>query len=477
MMQSGFEGESYEICHSSRFGKRYHAEGPVETCDLVIVGAGISGLTAAYKVKNKLDVKLIEKEPRPGGSSKRNQWRGIYYSQGAADTGPTYEIEIEGKSINFLKRLFKELNVRWRKVPAPTFALKHEGQLIVDPLHAGSSQNGLTYDFKRSFEDAEARMERIFKEYGRPVVPLEASENKTMALDKKTLAEMFEGISKPFRTYLETLSSATFGAPASEISALEGVYYLSREMGERYACPGGNACVAERLAKELEGGIELNSTVVSVTQKEGSCFVTYANVDNLVKTVECKAVIWASEKHYAPYTIKDLPEDQENAFRKVRYSSFVVANVLADEPFYNGAFATYFDNAFFADIVVADWVARSDAPDPKSPAVYTLYCPVGGGHRHKVLAEPVDVWRSKIIESLEHHFGHLRNRIVEIRLYRYGHHYVVSYPGFISTDRKIMKRPFGNIFFAKDDTQGIPSLESAVWSGLDAAEKVLRKLE
>ena len=52
----------------------------------------------------------------------------------------------------------------------------------------------------------------------------------------------------------------------------------------------------------------------------------------------------------------------------------------------------------------------------------------------------------------------VNDRITRIRLYRYGHHYVVSYPGFISSDRKVVKRPFGNIFFAKDDTQGIPSL-------------------
>jgi hypothetical protein len=128
-------------------------------------------------------------------------------------------------------------------------------------------------------------------------------------------------------------------------------------------------------------------------------------------------------------------------------------------------------------MVIADWVAKNGKPETDGPAVYTLYCPLGTKLRHKVLAEPADMWRSRITESLEHHFSHSRDRIVEIRLYRYGHHYVVSYPGFISTERKTIKRPFRRIFFAKDDTQGIPSLESAIWSGIDAAEKVLQKLE
>jgi protoporphyrinogen oxidase len=288
---------------------------------------------------------------------------------------------------------------------------------------------------------------------------------------------MFEGISRPFRAYLETFSSATFGAPASEVSALKGFYYLSREMGERYTCPGGNACVAEGLASRVEGRIELNSTVVSVEQKENSCYVTYVTVDGLVRTVECKAVVWASEKHYAPYIIRDLHKDQQDAFKKVRYSSFIVANVLVDKSFYNIAFATYFDNAFFADLVIADWAVKNKSLESNSPAVYTLYCPLGSKERHKVLNEPAETWRRKITESLEHNFGQVRDRIVGIKLYSYGHHYVVSYPGFISTDRIVMKRPFGNVFFAKDDTQGIPSLESAIWSGIDSAEKVLQKLK
>jgi protoporphyrinogen oxidase len=474
---SGFEGENFATCHSVRSGKKYHRQKAVRICDLVIIGAGISGLTAAHKTKSKLDVEVIEKEPRPGGASKRNYWKGVYYSLGAADTGPTYEAEIEGNKTNFLEDLFRELHIQWRKVPDPEFAMKYGKQVIVDPLNSQSEKDEVVNDFKKSFEDAQNRLENIFEEYGRPIIPLEASPNKTMELDKKTLEEIFEGISNPFRNYLQTFSNATFGAQASEISALKGIYYLSRELGIRYACPGGNACVAEKLVQELEHRIYLNSTVVSVEQNAESCFVTYVDDYDVAKTVECKAVIWASEKHYAPYIIKGLPKDQENAFKKVRYSSFIVANILVDKAFYTDAFATYFDDAFFADMVIADWVAKDGKPETNSPAVYTLYCPIGSKQRYKILAEPTSTWKDKIIESLEHHFGKLQDRIVDIQLYRYGHHYVVAYPGFITTERKTMKKPFGNVFFAKDDVQGIPCLESAIWSGADAAQEILQRLE
>ena len=125
MSAGGFEGENYGICHSIRFGRKYPRSSPTESLDVVIVGGGISGLVSAFKLKDKLEVKVIEKEPFPGGSSKRGEWNGIYYSMGAADTGPPYEVEIEGKKVNFLGDLYEELGIHWKRVPGPTFAFKY----------------------------------------------------------------------------------------------------------------------------------------------------------------------------------------------------------------------------------------------------------------------------------------------------------------------------------------------------------------
>jgi L-2-hydroxyglutarate oxidase LhgO len=86
MRYTGFEGENNQICHSIRDGKRYQRKTVKDNVDVVIIGAGISGLTSAYKLKDKFSVKVIEKENRIGGASKRGNWKGIYYSYGTADT-------------------------------------------------------------------------------------------------------------------------------------------------------------------------------------------------------------------------------------------------------------------------------------------------------------------------------------------------------------------------------------------------------
>ncbi len=399
LVLSDFEGETYQTCHAIRSGTKYIKKQSTQSYNLVIIGAGISGLTAAYAIKNKLKVRIIEKEPTAGGSSKRGLWNGIYYSLGAADTGPTYTVEIEGKKKNFLQDLYKDLDIHWAKVAAPNFAFKYKNNLYVDPLHSASSENNDLGEIQRSFQEAEKRVETIFKEYGKPIIPLETLSKKTLSLDKKDLADFFQDIGHPFRVYLETFSKATFGAPASEVSALKGLYYLSREMGDRFTCPGGNACLAEKLADKVKDKIQLSSTVVSIEKKDKLYQLTYVTLDGDVQTIECNAVVWASEKHYAPYVIKGLPAEQENAFRRIRYSSFIVANVLVNRSFYNQAFATYFDDAPFADIVIADWIAKKGNPKIDEPTVYTLYCPIGSKDRFTLLTQPAEKWKNMILSS------------------------------------------------------------------------------
>lgn len=475
MRFSGFEGENNEICHSVIDGTKFQKVPTTNAFDVVVIGSGVSGLTAAYKLKDKFSLKVIEKENRIGGAASRGNWRGIYYSRATADTGPSYEINYEGKKINFLEPLFKELNIPWRKVADPTDAFIAENHLTLDPFHRTVSSSSKD---EQAFENAWNLIGDLQKKYGNPVIPPEANSSGWTELDKKSFRKVFENSGEYFLRFLERYSSSTFGASASEISAFAGLYYLSRELQDRFACPGGNACVSEAMAARLGDSIELNATVVSIEQHDNSCFVTYVDGQGSTITVQSKAVVWACQKHYAPFVIKDLPKDQKKAFKKVRYDSFIVANVLSNDVFYDKAFATYFENTIFTDMIIADWMVTDGKKKVGSgePEVYTLYCPIGEHNRRKVLSEPAEKWVSLILEGLKKYFPDVEKSIEEIRLFRYGHHYVLGYPGFITGPRTIAKKPFERIFFAKDDMQGIPCLESAVWSGIEASNKLMEKL-
>lgn len=350
----------------------------------------------------------------------------------------------------------------------------YKNKLVIDPFCHCKDSPESSLNIRKSFLQGFNKIKKIFEKYGKPIIPPEQSPNIWKKFDNKTFHDIFSGLDIPFQIFLEKFSQATFGSSSNEISAFQGLYYLERELKDRFSFPGGNACVSEKLQKQLKERILCNSTVTSIVNNNNSYIVTYSLSDGSLESIKTKSVIVACGKQYIPYIIKNIPSSQLDFFSKIRYNAFIIANVCTDKVFYNSAFATYFDKAFFADMVVADWVASNGGKKLRKNNfhIYTLYCPINEKNRGILLAKPAIFWAEKILNSFKKYYPQINKHLLDLKLYRYGHHYVIAYPGFITQIRPNIKRSIGNIFFAKDDIQGIPSIESAVWSGIEAADKV-----
>src|ERR1700675_3547608 len=77
------EGEHFEICHQVRDGHQFQRPDATRKADVVIVGGGVAGLSAAYFLRGK-DWLLLEKEDHFGGNAYQEEYDGAAFATGSA---------------------------------------------------------------------------------------------------------------------------------------------------------------------------------------------------------------------------------------------------------------------------------------------------------------------------------------------------------------------------------------------------------
>src|SRR5438270_9197116 len=77
------DSEGNSICHQVRDGHHFVIPPVSKRHEVVIVGGGVSGLTAAYLLQHR-DFLILEKEPHWGGNAYEMNYHGAVYGTGAA---------------------------------------------------------------------------------------------------------------------------------------------------------------------------------------------------------------------------------------------------------------------------------------------------------------------------------------------------------------------------------------------------------
>lgn len=453
---AALRGESFETCHAVRDGAALPAIPPSADHDVVIIGGGPSGLSAAHALRD-LDLLLLEKEDALGGNCVLDEWQGVHMS-----TGGAFYTESETDLVAF----FKEIGAQGRKVVGGD-ALVVDGAPVTDFFRDGADRLPFPKmardDFKRSRED----LLRLLR-----TTPAEE-------LDRTPFAKLLEPYDPLVTRFWDRFGPSNWGGVAAETSGLIGAeaYTWAGGAGDpRWTFPGGMAAGASALADwlrpRLGERLQTGCAVYGIERetKRRAAVVRYLHGGE-PHAVRARVVIVATPKFYASHVVAGLPAEQLAAMRATQYAPFPVFNVCLRAPGPEPAYDNWFLDTPFTDFIPADWILYAGKGPPERRTALTVYHPLPQAERKALLVEPMVLdMADGVAEALERHFPGTLDKIEEIRIFRRGHPMYVSTPGR-SRLAETAATPFGPILFANTDSvAGVSSFDGALVAAQRAAQ-------
>ena len=298
--------------------------------DVVVVGGGLAGLAAAWRLRH-WDTVLLESGSRVGGRI-RSERRGRYWLNwgGHVFAGP-------GSSTD---ALLTEAGISAAQVPGALAALSMNGKLLLKGpiptypfripmsmssrialVKAGIKVGGQVLRYasivrQRPGEDPAVRQQRVYD-----------FENDRSFSD--FVGDLPEDAKALF--YPTVTRSA---ADAHEISAGAGIGYFSLVFnigqGLGRGIVGGPSTLTQGIATALGDRVQLDAEVVEIVHTKRSVVVRYRQ-DGVDYEVEGRCVVLATPATVSHRVAVDLPQDVREALGKVVYGPYVSAAFLTDE--------------------------------------------------------------------------------------------------------------------------------------------------
>jgi protoporphyrinogen oxidase len=453
------DGEESRICHEVRDGKVFSRPPASAKHDVVIVGGGISGLTAAYQLQHR-DVLLLEKEPHWGGNAYAMEYEGNAYGTGSAF------IWSNSQAFNFAR----EIGLDPLPVNCPNGSVIN-GEFVRDTW--GDGLNKLPYP---------PIARDSFKKFRKEMLAIDL-EKRGMELYNAPFSTFMNLYAPEVKQWWDAFGRSNWGATSDETAAAVGISALQEAVAQsafdnRYTWLGGLGAMTKKLAEVLQPKygerMQTGATTVAVVPGKEDVQVTYVSGGDL-RTVSAKAVIMATPKFITRRIVEGLPDKQSKAMQQIRYAPYCVVNLIFDKPVFNQGYDTWCPGNTFTDFIVADWVIRKKSGYKQKYNILSCYTPMREKDRGYLLA---DVSTRQIAANVLRDFQKLLPETnvdpVEVHIYRRGHAMYMSTPGLYTQVQPLVRQPMDRVFFANTDSEGP---ESTTDEAIIAARRAVRQAE
>ncbi|MCB6231254.1 NAD(P)-binding protein [Flavobacterium psychrophilum] len=474
------------------------------TIPYLIVGGGISGLSAARQLTKKgiTNFLMVELEDHLGGNASNGQNQYSKYPLGAHylplpnmdDKVLLQFLEEEKIILDYDANGFPNFDeTQLAFAPEERLFYKNSWQEGLVPKTGNSTQEDQEFiRFFKLMDDFRTKKDASEKFWF--TIPLSESSDDydVKALDQLTMKEWVakNDLSTPaFLDYLDYCCRDDYGLGVDYVSAYAGIHYFAGRKQDAtkdkkdtvLTWPEGNARLAHHLQKYTKNKSLKNHLVYELEIKNHKVHCkTYDALSKTSITITANQVLMATPQFVNQYLLKGRKEMAAN----FHYTPWLLATLIVSDLDDNSSFPLSWDNVIHGSKGLGYvYDQQQDLQQIYTKKVITYYYSFSSGDlkkmRREMYKKPKEYWTNMVFDDLK--IAHPTIELVteSIAIHLLGHAMISPVPGFIfGKSKKEAATPIENkIYFAHSDLSGISIFEEAFHQGINAVNQMINETD
>jgi oxygen-dependent protoporphyrinogen oxidase len=445
--------------------------------DVVVVGGGIAGLTAAWELRD-LDVLILEAEDRVGGRIKSFD-RGEHWVSVGAHMFPG-----EG---SYLWELLNEVELEPARITGSLLGIAQRGRLVI----GGRAE---TFPFRLplspaariSFARSGLRVKRAAARYNalsRPGPGETASDVRARLLDflddrswASYLGPVHPQVEAIFRTTANRLTAEPDEVAAGCMVGLFAHVWADEGVVLGYNLRSGPSSLPAELARRLGDRVLTGAQVTRVARGPDGVRVAYWHSGTETEA-DARCAIVTAAAPIARGLIDDLPDETAAALAAVVYGPFVVGGILTGEtgpmPWDDVYSILTVDGSFTMLFNHANSLRAPGQPREQGGALMVY---AGANAARRLFDRSDDEIAATFADDLARLYPEARGIVREVIVQRWERAIPFAAPGRSRVQAALERGVDGTIFFAGDYVGEWTHMESAALTASEAAAAARARL-